>query len=148
MSLAIYDVNEVSVSMGGFPLDAGRAEGVFITVDGEDQFGQKVGSGGDVVRYRIHSPVLDVTVRLLSSSLGNDVLQALHILDLLAPNGAGVVPFSMLDLNGRDLLVTDKSWIVKSPNQTKGTEVVDLEWSIKALVSDGVGRFVGGNGQV
>ena len=136
-----YSPDRVAISLGPVLVD-GYADGEFISVEIPDLFTKTVGTDGKVVRNRSLDRSATITFSLLQTSASNDALSVLYQLDLNAPNGAGVVPLTIRDLNGRTLLTAAEAWIAKAPDVMYDREATSREWTIHCadlLV------FVGGN---
>lgn len=142
MSLKTYDPNDVSVVAFGIPI-TGYADGTFVSVEfNEDSFSLTVGTDGDACRAKTSNKSARMTITLLQSSLANDLLSAVHALDILTPSGDGIGPFLMKDNSGRTLFAAEKCWITKMPTTTFSREAESREW---VLETDAMIAFAGGN---
>jgi hypothetical protein len=140
MSTKTYDPGLVVVSIGG-NIISGFADGTFINVERtSDSFSKQVGADGEVTRVRNRDRSGSITLTLMSSSLSNDILTALHKLDELS--GTGVVPFLLKDLAGTTLVSAQSCWIRKPANVEFGKELSNREWTLDANPID---MTVGGN---
>jgi hypothetical protein len=108
----------------------------------EDSFSLAVGTDGDACRAKTNNRSARITLTLLQSSLSNDLLSAVHNLDILSPNGDGIGPFLMKDNSGRSLFAAEKAWIVKPPTSAFAREAESREWVIE---TDNLVQQVGGN---
>lgn len=137
-----YDPAQVSAIVAGIPL-SGFAPGTFITVEqNEDSFSLTTGPDGDSCRAKSNNRSARVTFTLLQSSAVNDLLSALHNLDINSPSGDGIGPFLLKDNSGRTVNAAEHCWIVKPANSSFGGEVENREWTVE---SDFMNHFVGGN---
>lgn len=142
MTNRIYDANQVQVSFSGVPCD-GFADGDFLTITKEaDAFTSVVGSDGNVARSKSNDRRATVEIRLLQTSLTNDLLSAIHKADLEANGGAGIGAFLVADLNGTSLYAAGNAWIKRSPDVTYGREAQERVWTLEV---DVLQDFTGGN---
>lgn len=138
-----YDADQIAIDLGGIQVDSGFADGTFLKIEKDaEAFTYYVGTDGSVVRSKTKNKVAKITFRLNQSSPINDQLSALHIVDLAAPNGAGIVPFLVKDLNGTTLESGAHAWIQAFPDEEWDRGAKEREWTI--ICSD-LKRFVGGN---
>lgn len=130
------------ISVGGVRIQ-GFAAGSYITVTQvAEAFNDEAGSDGEVARVKSNDRRLDVVVKLLQTSQSNDYLSGLHLTDLAAPNGAGVVSFQMLDLDGNTAVNGSKAWIKKYPDGDEDRTPKSREWMFRIASGD---RVVGSN---
>jgi hypothetical protein len=126
-----FDPDQVVMSIASIPIQ-GTAEGDMITVEYEaDAFLDVAGTDGEIVRSKNADRRATVTVRLIQSSSTNPALDALHALDMNAPNGAGVGTFLLQDLQGATLLRSEKAWIAAPPSVAMGPTAGPREWKIR-----------------
>jgi len=131
--MKIYDSNSVVLSFASRKLDSGLADGEFVRIEFDsDAFSDLVGTDGEVTRSKSNNGMATVTVRLMQTSDGNQVLAALHELDRLAANGAGVASFLLRDLNGTTVYSTVEAWIAKEPDVSFDREATPREWKLRA----------------
>jgi hypothetical protein len=143
MGLKQYDPTMVTVSVAGIEIGE-FAKGTFVEVDREaDGWGDEVGAGGEVVRFRIADKRGTIKLTLMKSSASNDALSALAIADDL--DGTGVGPAQVKDLSGTSLHHAEQSWVKKIPAAPYGTEATTTEWEIRCAALD---HTVGGNNAV
>ncbi len=143
MALKTYTSDEVVASLGGIPLNTGRAEGVFIKIKPKSPaFTTKVGADGEVARSRSNDRRHEIEISMMQTSDANILLSALHQLDLNAPNGAGVAGILIQDMSGTSLHTAAECWIIESPEVQYGPEVEMRTWKLEAanMIS-----LVGGN---
>lgn len=137
----IYDADQVVLSVFGARI-GGYADGEFLRVEPEGpDFGDVVGTDGQVTRFKTGDRRATATVLLLQSSASNDVLSAVSNLDRDSPNGAGVGEFLVEDLSGRTLL-RGQCWISQPPTVSFGREAGPREWTLRISRLE---RFDGGN---
>jgi hypothetical protein len=138
-----YGPDEVSLILAGIPLNQGWADGTFCRIAyNSDAFSLKVGTDGESVRTKSNDRSARISVILMQSSSVNDLLSALHNLDINSPGGAGVGPFLCKDNSGRSMYLAEKAWIVKPPDAEYGREAGTREWIIE---TGNLQSFVGGN---
>lgn len=140
---ATLDPDQNSVTICGIPIDGGFAEGTMVDINPEsDAFIVKVGAMGHVTRIKTNNNLVTITVRLMQTSHYNDALSALHTLDKLVPNGAGVGPSIINDLSGTSKYFCSKSWVAKAPQVQRGADDNVMEWKIQGILDL---RVDGGN---
>lgn len=143
MSLKIYDSKEVTVVVAGIPINSGYADGEFIKIEQSDQdFNVVVGTDGEVTRSKTNNRHAKISIILMQSSDGNNLLTALNTLDVNATNGAGVGPLLIKDMQGTSLYTAAKCWIAKPPDVSFDREAKPREWLIEC---DYLVRVDGGN---
>lgn len=140
----VYDPDQVILAVGGADIE-GLAAGNFITVaQDSDAFNMVVGIRGDVARSKTSNKAAKITVRLMQTSPGNDILSTIHNLDQSAPNGAGVFTVGMRDsATGRAFWTGATAWIVKAPDVNMDAQDTPREWVIQVARLE---RFDGGVG--
>lgn len=137
MGTKTYNADEVSLIIGGVPIDAGFADGEFVRVEQEsDDFGDVVGTDGEVTRFKTNDRRANVTVLLMQTSDSNQFLSALSNLDKITPNGAGIVPFLLLDGNGASIHEALELWVKKGPDVAYGREPGNREWELRVASLD------------
>lgn len=142
MPLRTYDPSQVSIVFAGVPVD-GFADGTFLSVEqNEDSFTLQVGTDGESVRSKSNNRSGRATFTLMQSSATNDLLSALHTLDISTPNGDGIGPLLIKDLSGRSIYTAEKSWIVKPPAAGFAREAESREWVVE---TDNLIQIHGGN---
>lgn len=140
--LTHYDPDQIVIMAAGVRIQ-GFADGEFVTVEQlSDAFNDEVGTDGEVTRSKSNDRRATVTLKLAQTSISNDVLAAVHRADLNAPNGAGVFPFSMVDLLGTTIIEGSKAWVVRAPNASFDRTPKAREWAIRIATVD---RFDGGH---
>ncbi len=124
-----YDANKVVVVLGANIL-SGFADGSFLTVErSEDSFTVYVGSSGEVARSRSNNKTGTSTLKLMQTSLSNDILSAYMVADELS--GQGIVPFQVKDLQGATLVLAKESWVLKPADVEFARESGEREWKIQ-----------------
>jgi hypothetical protein len=139
----IYDSENVTVSLGGIPVESGLADGEFCKVEQvDDDFTSYVGTDGSVTRTRTRNRTATVTLTVAQTAEVNSFLSALSNADRSSTNGAGVVPLLIRDRGGSCIYKASKAWIQKPPSVTFGKETSTREWTIFCADLE---RFDGGN---
>lgn len=137
-----FDPDQMSVSLANIPI-GGWADGEFLTIEMDaDAFNDKVGSDGEVSRVKSMNRMATVKFMLMQTSPTNAALEALHNLDLAAPNGAGVGTLMIRDRSGTAMYRADKAWIQKAADISFDREAKTREWKIRVanLVREGGGN--------
>lgn len=143
MPLKVYSASEVTFSFSGIPIDSGRGDDEFVAIaKAEDTFTYKAGVDGEGTRSESKNSYHTVTLTLMKTSKGNDVLSAIHNGDIAVAGGAGVAPILVRDRQGTQLFTSPEAWITKVPDVSYGKEAGTVQWVF------GVHQpinFVGGN---
>ena len=127
-----YDADQVSITLAGFSIDAGFADGEFLRIEQEtDDFVDVVGTDGEVTRSKTNDRRATATILLMQTSSSNQKLAALSNLDRLAPNGAGIAPFLVTDGNGDTLYEAASAWVMRPPNASFDRQATVREWTIR-----------------
>ena len=117
--------------LSGIPI-SGLADGTFVSVVfNEDAYALTIGSDGEGTRSKTNNRSGRVTFTLMQSSESNDLLSALHNLDLNTPNGDGIGPLLVKDNSGRTLVTAASAWVVKHPDAEFGREAATREWIVE-----------------
>src|SRR3954471_4025451 len=99
-----FDFKAVSAVFAGIIL-GGFADGTGIQVtQNEDSFKLTVGADGEAVRAKSNNRSGRVKISLLQGSAANDLLSALHALDVNTSNGDGIGTLIIKDNSGRTLV--------------------------------------------
>lgn len=127
-SFASYDPSEVYVTVGGQRI-TGYADGTFVEVDFDEQQWNKVtGADAHTARSKTNNYAGSITLTLLATSIGNDILNSLWLAD--RRNNSGVVAVSVIDKQGNTKWTATYGWIRQMPTQGFGKEVENREWVI------------------
>ena len=138
----VYDPASVLCVFAGIPL-SGFAEDTVVSVEyNEDAFTLKMGVDGDGTRAKSNNRSATITFHLMQSSDINDLLSAVHLLDLNSPSGDGIGPLLIKDNNGRTLMLAEQAWIKKTPSVEFAKEPGPREW---VLETANLEPFIGGN---
>ena len=126
-----YDSNEVSVSFAGRSIDAGRADGEFVTITfASEIFTKKVGADGEVTRSKTNDFSGSCTLKLLATSSGHQTLTALYATARASATGEDMAPLQIRDRNTGLEYHAEKAWIAKHGDVGFGKEVGEREWVI------------------
>lgn len=131
-NLKHYDATEVSVAFAGIPINSGYADGEFLSIEqNAADFEIKVGTDGQVTRFKTNNHSAKIKLKLHQSSDSNAALSAINQLDRAGQNGAGVGPLLIKDRQGTSLYTASKCWISKPPVASFAREVMDREWELE-----------------
>lgn len=123
---ASYDPRQVQVILGGNPI-TGYADGTFVEIEFDEQQWNKVtGADGLTSRAKTNNYAGAVTITLLATSSGNDVLNSIWQRDRRNNNGA--VPLLIKDSTGRTVWSAEYAWIRQMPTQGFSKETEEREW--------------------
>jgi hypothetical protein len=126
-----YSADKVMISLAGRRIDSGFAEGEFLSIERDaPRFTRKTGADGAVTRSKNLNRGATAKLKLMQTSLGNDVLAALVALGESSDNGADVGDFLVQDMTGGMLVRADKAWVEKEPVVGRGAESGETEWTI------------------
>ena len=135
-----YDPKEVQVIVGGNPI-TGYADGTFVVVDFDEQSWNKAtGADGHVGRAKSNNFGGTITITLMATSNGNDILSALWNRD--RRDNGGVVNILVKDALGTTIWSAAQAWIQKLPEQSFSKDIEEREWVFDCANLVGV---VGGN---
>jgi Protein of unknown function (DUF3277) len=139
-----WNLKDLTLTLNAVPLEGGYGEDEVMALEWEeDQFVAFVGADGEVSRADTNNGLATVTLTYAQTSAANDRLSALLLADKAAPNGAGAGLFQARDVNGRMLVMSERSWVMGYPNVTLGKTIQTLEWKIQ-LADAMMATFVGG----
>lgn len=125
----VYSANAVTLSFAGQNIDSGRGEDEFLRIEqSEDDFSYRAGICGEGVFSENRNRYTVVTVTLLQTSAGNDVLSAIHNASKLL--GGSTAPIYVEDRNGTSKLVSDAAIILKTPDETYARDAGTVVWTI------------------
>jgi hypothetical protein len=129
-----YSADEVTLSFAGVPIDSGYSDGEFVSVEqSADDFSDKSGADGETARAKNLDKRATIKIKLMQTSLGNTALTQLRALALAGTNGADIGTFLLKDRSsGVTVARADKAWISKPPAPSRGREIVDYEWTLRA----------------
>jgi len=129
-----YAADLVVLSIAGKIIDSGFAEGEFVSIEmNADDFSDKAGADGEVARARSNDLRATIKIKLLQTSQGNDLLSALRQLALASENGGDVGAFRLTDRSSGIVLArADKAWVSKPPTVSRGREIAENEWTLRA----------------
>lgn len=141
MSTKHWNPDRVDTIVGVAPMSGFSEDAMIKFTESDDRFVIVKGVDGQVTRSKTVAKVGKLTISLMSSSKSNDILSALHTLDILTPGGAGVVPLAIVDRNGTSLLAAPECWIDKFPDTNMGKQAEAREWTLTVVDYQ---LFVGG----
>ena len=134
--LKVYTLDQVVISFCGQLINEGYDENEVVTIEPlEEAFKTKRGADGQTTRSKTNNRGATIKVKLMHTSIANNILSALYNGDLATPNGAGVGVFRVTDLNSGTVLAhADKAWISKAPSAARAKEASAYEWELEAAV--------------
>ncbi len=135
-----YDPKLITMVFGAV-IVTGIAEGTFVTIaQNGDSFEKVRGADGGVDRINKNANDYSVTLTLKRTSLTNDALSAIAILD--KNSNTGKFPLIVKDLNGTSLFFAEQAWIAKEPDPEEGDTMPTREWRFDTGIAK---QFIGGN---
>lgn len=125
----IFDLDQVAFSFVGVDLSTGYGEGAAIKIEKVTPTTKwKEGADGSASRSKTGSRLYKVTVTYLSTSGANAILSAIHALDENNPNGAGMGPLLVQDLQGTTQFDSPTAGIESIPPLDLNQEATNVEW--------------------
>lgn len=144
MSDGVYNMSlrSIKVTISTLLIDGDAGEGGFLKVSKvEDSFKTKKGASGSITRSATLDPEWLAELTLTQSSPFNGLLQALANEDEAAARdglpGQGVSVFSVVDLSGRMLISSPKSWLKKPADDEMTNDSMDKTWQIVFVINGG-----------
>lgn len=142
MPAKVYNPKDIVIIFGPV-IVSGFADGTFCNVVfNEDAYTLQVGTDGEGTRSKSNNRSGTATFTTMQSSDANDLLSAIHNLDLNTSGGDGIQPLLIKDLQGRSLYTAETAWIRKNPDSEFAREAGPREWVIE---TDSMVALVGGN---
>src|SRR5262245_13906631 len=123
----LHDIRAVSCVFGSLTIFEGLGEKAF-SVERPEGFTQKKGADGSVTWSATNDKTAQWKIVLQAGSRHNAELEAMYQLDQATPNGAGVRPLMIQDLNGTALYQYAKARIFKPAGAGYGNEADEREW--------------------
>ena len=140
MPVHTFDPATVIVSIGGTPM-SGLADGTFVIVSrDEDIFSKVSGADGEVSRAKSNNRSGSLTLTLIQTSMSNDVLSAIAVLDEIS--NTGIVPVFVKEIGTSTILMAGEGWVKKMPDVSYSKEIENREWVLDLAI---VNMFEGGN---
>jgi len=137
----VYSANEATFTLGGVSIESGRGIDEFLRIEQQnDDFTYTAGLDGEGVFSEQRNRYTLVTVTLLQTSAGNDVLSAMH--NASKKLGGSPMPCYAEDRKGTTKLVSGAALILKTPDQTFAREAGTVVWVIGVHDPE---RHVGGH---
>ena len=128
MSVLQFDPALFTVIIAG-KIISGFADDDFIEIErDEDMWTKKVGVDGEVTRAKSNNRAGKVTIHLMQSSMSNDDLSTLALIDEASNAGVGVLLCK--DQSGRSVFASDSCWVKKFPKANYKKGVNTVEWQI------------------
>lgn len=136
MPVKVYNPDEVVITFGDDVLE-GFADGEMILIEeSSPRIIKIVGADGEVVISRHVDRSASITVKLLQTSDGNDVLYNAAELNRRGPGLPGVKPLYVRDLNGRALHEATHAWVEEAPQAHYDRSATAREWKLGAANLD------------
>lgn len=131
MAFAQYDAKQVQVIVDGQSI-TGFADGTFVEIEFDEQQWNKVtGADGLTSRAKTNNNTGTVTVTLLATSSGNDILSSIWNKD--RRSNTGVFNLLVKDSTGRTVWSSAQAWIQQMPTQSFSKEVDERAWVIDCV---------------
>ena len=123
---ASYDPKQVQVIVDGNPI-TGFADGTFVEVEFDEQQWNKVtGADGLTSRAKTNNYAGTITVTLLATSNGNDILSNLWNRD--RRSNTGVANVLIKDSTGRTVWSSAQTWVQQMPGQAFSKDTEERAW--------------------
>ncbi len=135
-----YDPKLIIINFGEV-IFTSFADGTFVTVTRNGNlFDKRKGADGSVDRINRNASDFEVAITLMQTSITNDLLSALALID--RTTNAGKRPLIIKDLNGTTLFFASQAWIQADPNDEEGDSLGTREWMFATGYAE---KFTGGN---
>ena len=142
MSLTTYSPIDVVITVAGLLTVTGLADGTFVRIIKNSRpFETQRAMDGSRQRLYHHDEGYKVELTLAQSSSSNNVLSAIHNVDLLTRKM--MFPLSVKDTRGQTNFFAASAWIESAPDVSFANELETRTWVFGA--SDAV-LTIGGNG--
>lgn len=143
MAVYTYSPDRVSVSLAGLLDIEGFASGTFVEIEKDAApYSYQTAMDGEASRTFRKDNTYTVSVTLAQSSPSNNILSALHSVDLATQ--LGKIPLLIRDRSGTTNFFSPNVWIVTYPKVSFSNDIETRVWTFKC--ADGV-LLVGGNGE-
>lgn len=130
MDLLTYDPSSVILSIAGLYTVEGYADGTFIKISKDEKpFVYHKAMDGNLARLYRKDDTYSIKLMLVQSSPSNNVLAALHTIDLSAQ--IGTFPIMFQDCSGTAMLYSSQAWIEYLPDIDFSKNIEVREWSIR-----------------
>lgn len=137
---SFYDLDNYKVIFGPVLFD-GFAEGDAFSIEFQERRLFYTGADGKHTSAKSYNDRATVTIRLAESSAANALLSTIFNGDMVAPNGAGALPFLIANtMSGLTVIQAAQAVIVGPPAFARGNQIAELEWQIECL---GANVFLG-----
>jgi len=135
-----YDPKKIVIIFGPV-IVTGFAEGTFVSIaQNGDGFEKVRGADGGVDRVNKNAKDYAVSITLKRTSLTNDELSAIAIID--QNTNAGKYPLMVKDLQGTSIFAAPQAWIAKPPDSEEADSLPSREWRFDTGIA---ANFIGGN---
>lgn len=136
-----YSGNAITFTFAGAMIESGRGPDTFLEIaQQEDDFTYQAGIDGEGVWSENRNRYTVMTLTLMQTAAGNDVLSAIHNASKLA--GGLPSPVYAEDRRGNSKLVSGSAMILKTPDETFAKEAGTTVWTIGVHEPE---RIVGGH---
>lgn len=136
-----YSPNEVILTFGGYTITGWQSITVTRSVDA---FKPVRGIRGKHTRVKNADTSCTITIPLLQTSMGNDVISRIHELDLI--NDTGRISLTLKDIKGTSVFDSVEAYILGYPEVVYSGEFEYRAWKIFCQSTSSY--IVGGNAQV
>lgn len=140
--MKLYDPALVKLVVCGVTIVGGFAKGSFIEVSqSANDYIKIIGVDGQGTRIRTEDTSGSIRIRLMQTSNASSALSVIRLTDNYSPNGQGVGPTSITDLNGQTFYFAARSWLAKPPDADFADKAGERTWTIE---TDEFAQFLGG----
>jgi len=128
MAQYVFDLRRVTVSISNAVIRGGAGENDYIKITpNEPRFKDKIGQDGSWTSVKNHNRTARFELTLLSGAEGNQILSSLIKNDYYRPNGAGIGPFLVKDLeNG--IVISGTCRLTDEPEIAFNNSVPEMVW--------------------
>lgn len=136
-----YNPREVLLTFGGYTITGWQSITITRSVDA---FKPIRGIRGKHTRVRNADTSCTITIPLLQTSMGNDVLSRIHELDIA--NGTGRITLTLKDIKGTSVFNSTEAYILGYPEVVYSGEFEYRQWRLFCQTTSSY--TVGGNAKI
>lgn len=122
MTVDVHDVNRYIFTFASIPCEATGTDNFFKKSKITPTFSSVSSLNGKVSRSKSNDRRFKIELTVLSTDVATQVaMRAIHSADILTPNGSGVAPLVISNMDSGEVWVFPEAWIIKEPDmEVKG----------------------------
>lgn len=127
--MKLYNLKKIAITFGAVVLNQHFAEdGALAIAKNSADFMLVMSADGKGTRYVTNDDSAKMTLKLMQTSPLNAILSAIRAADKLAPNGAGISPWTCKDNLGTSLYLAAEAFLSTPPNPEFNKSPTSREW--------------------